>query len=84
MNYVSKNDSNKLDKTSPYYQKSFVITGSFDIPRHKIKELLEQKYDANVLETVTKSVDYLIVGKDGGSKQEKANKLGIKVITDKI
>ena len=31
--------------------------------------------------TLTKSVDYLLVGENAGSKLEKAVKLGVKVIT---
>jgi DNA ligase (NAD+) len=83
-NFVSSIDENNIDKTSPYYQKNFVITGSFDIARHEIKKLLESKYDANVSDAITKNTNYLIVGENGGSKLEKANKLGIKLIYQKI
>ncbi|MCF0227889.1 MAG: DNA ligase (NAD(+)) LigA, partial [Malacoplasma sp.] len=69
---------------SPFYQKNFCITGSFDISREQIKEKLIAKFDANVSNSVNKSTDYLIVGENGGSKQEKAEKLNIKIIRDKI
>lgn len=82
-NYLS-NASSNVDTTSEYYQKNFVITGTFDIPRHEIKKLLESKYDATVTDTVTKNTNYLIVGNDGGSKKDKAEKMGIKIITSKI
>jgi DNA ligase (NAD+) len=82
--YLSNVDESKINVNSPYYQKTFVITGSFDIPRHEIKKLLEQKFDANVGDTISKTTNYLIVGEDGGSKIEKANKLGINIIKDKI
>ncbi|GHU31724.1 hypothetical protein FACS1894166_03690 [Bacilli bacterium] len=82
--YISNVDESKIDKTSPYYQKSFVITGSFDISRHEIKKLLESKYDANIIDAITKNTNYLIVGENGGSKLEKAQKLNIPIINHKI
>jgi DNA ligase (NAD+) len=82
--YISNFNEADIDKNSPYYHKTFVITGSFEIPRHLIKQLLEQKFDANVVETITRTTDYLIAGENGGSKLEKATKLGIKIINDKI
>lgn len=84
MSYLSQVDESQINKNSPYYQKSFVITGSFDIARHEIKKILETKYDAIVNDAITKNTNYLIVGENGGSKIEKANKLGIKIIKDKI
>lgn len=82
--YISRTYVTIENKDSEYYQKSFCITGSFDIPRDKIKELLIQKYDVNVTNSVNKTTDYLIVGENGGSKLEKAQKLGIKLIYDNI
>jgi NAD-dependent DNA ligase (contains BRCT domain type II) len=35
-----------------------------------------------VSDTVSKKVDYLVVGEDPGSKLEKAKKLGIKIINE--
>lgn len=81
--YIGSTVSN-TDLNSEYYQKNFCITGSFDIPREKIKQLLINKYDANITNSVNKTTNYLIVGENGGSKLEKANKLGIKIISDKI
>lgn len=84
INYSSQVDEKSIDKTSPYYQKNFVITGSFDIARHEIKKLLEAKYDAVVSDSITRNTNYLIVGENGGSKIDKANKLGIEIINNKI
>ena len=83
-NYISKINISSENKNSEYYQKNFCITGSFDISRDKIRELLIQKYDANVTNSVNKSTDYLIVGENGGSKLANAEKFGIKLIYDKI
>jgi DNA ligase (NAD+) len=55
------------------------ITGTFDIPRTEIAQLLEAK-GYRVINTVTKKLDYLIAGESGGSKIEKAKSLGIEII----
>jgi DNA ligase (NAD+) len=82
--YISTAQSDTVDKNSPYFQKTFVITGTFSIPRYEIKKYLEAMYDANVSDAVSKSTDYLLAGADAGSKLLKAQKLNIKVITDEI
>ncbi|MDE6477017.1 MAG: hypothetical protein K2L48_02355 [Mycoplasmoidaceae bacterium] len=84
MNFISKVSVSDENKSSIYYQKKFCITGSFDIPRSEIKRLLEIKYDAYISESVNATTDFLIVGENGGSKQQKANKLGITIIKEKI
>lgn len=57
------------------------ITGSFDIPRNIIKELLEAK-GAEVTNTVSKNTTLLLAGSDAGSKLEKAKQQGIKIEND--
>jgi DNA ligase (NAD+) len=82
--YISAIRTGTVDKDGPYFQKSFVITGTFSIPRHEIKRYLENKYDANVSDSISKSTDYLLAGAEAGSKLIKAQKLNIKIITDEI
>lgn len=84
MEYKNTINVSDVNKESPYYQKKFCITGSFDIPRSQIKKLLEDKFDAYVSESLNATTDYLIVGENGGSKQQKAAKLGINIIKEKI
>ncbi|MDE7433893.1 MAG: hypothetical protein K2M43_02025, partial [Mycoplasmoidaceae bacterium] len=84
MEYISNDEISKQNANSEYYQKKFCITGSFDIPRSEIKRLLELKFDAYISESVNSTTDYLIVGENGGSKQQKAAALGVKIIKDKI
>ncbi len=60
--------------------KSFVITGSFAaFSRNEIKEML-RSLGGEVKESVSRNLDYLIVGEDPGSKLEKAQQLGIKCL----
>ncbi len=61
---------------SPLHSKKFVFTGSLlSMTRNKAQKLVEEK-GGEVLETVTKNLDYLVVGDGGGagSKLEKAKK----------
>lgn len=70
------------DTTSPYFEKTFVITGSFEnMAREEIAGLLETKYNAKVTSAISKSTDYLLVGANPGSKFDKALKLNIKTIS---
>jgi len=59
---------------------SFVITGSFqEITRDEITKLIETN-GGKVSSSVSKKTNYVIAGKDPGSKLDKANQLGIKVL----
>lgn len=63
-----------------YLNKTFVITGSFNIPRNQIKKILENLYHCKVVSSISKNVDYLLCGENPGSKLDEANNLNIKVI----
>ena len=59
-----------------------VITGTLSKSRDAFKELLESK-GVTVSNSVTKDVNYLIVGEDpGSSKLTKAKSLGIPTLTE--
>jgi DNA ligase (NAD+) len=61
--------------------KTLVLTGTLSLPREQIKERL-QALGAKVTGSVSKKTDYLVVGADPGSKLEKAEKLGVKVLDE--
>ncbi len=93
MEYISKgasdsfkryNEIAQLEHNQKFHNKTFVITGSFSIPRPEIKLILEECYSAKVNSSVTKNVDYLLAGEAGGSKLEKANDLGIPIVTEEF
>lgn len=58
---------------------TFVITGSFDIPRKEIEEIIEQN-GGKISSSVSKKTNYIIAGEDAGSKLKKAEELEIKII----
>ncbi|MCX8031341.1 MAG: NAD-dependent DNA ligase LigA [Thermodesulfovibrionales bacterium] len=68
-----------LDTHKPLKGLTFVITGSLEIPRKELQEEII-KGGGNVLSSISRNVDYLIVGQDPGSKLDKAKQLNIKTI----
>ena len=58
----------------------FVITGTFEIPRADIKKLIETN-GGKVSDSVSKSVDFLIEGENGGSKVDKAKAMNKPIIS---
>ena len=63
--------------------KNIVFTGSLEeLSRDEAKQLAKN-YGFKILSAVNKKLDYLIVGKNPGSKLKIANELKIKVLTEK-
>ena len=63
--------------------KQFVLTGTLsEFSRDEAKEKIES-FGGRVTASVSKKTDYLVVGKDVGSKLEKAQKLGLIIIDEK-
>jgi len=62
--------------------KTFVVTGSLeDFSRPRIEELI-RSLGGNASSSVSGNTDYLIAGKEPGTKLEKARALGVKVIDE--
>lgn len=62
--------------------KTFVITGKFEsMTRDQAGALIEQ-YGGKVSSTVSAKTDYLVAGESAGSKLDKAQKLGVTIISD--
>jgi DNA ligase (NAD+) len=59
----------------------FVITGTLSVGRKEFAELIT-KAGGVVSDTLSKKVNYLVAGEDCGGKLEKAQKLGVKVISE--
>ena len=72
----------RQDSESELNRKTCVITGRLtDITRDEAKEILI-RLGANVTNSISTKTDYLIVGENPGSKLEKAQALGIKILTE--
>lgn len=61
--------------------KSFVFTGSLTIDRIKAQETV-RKLGGEVSSSVSKNTTYVVAGENAGSKLEKANSLGVKVLSE--
>ena len=69
-------------QTSIFTGKSVVITGSLsNYTRKQAQELLE-KMGASVNSSVSKQTDYLLCGTEAGSKLDKAQELGVRIINE--
>lgn len=64
----------------PLKGKSFLITGTLSISRDEAKEIIE-KQGGKILSSVSSKLNYLVVGTDPGSKLEKAQGLGVDIIS---
>lgn len=65
-----------------FLEKTVVVTGSLqNFSRSEIKEKIEA-LGAKVSSSVSKKTDYVLVGKDPGSKYDKAVELGVKIISE--
>ena len=62
--------------------KAFVVTGSLKAFSRQAAEELIRRHGGNASSSVSKRTDFLVLGKDPGSKLEKAKKLGVKIIDE--
>ncbi len=75
-NDINSNFSKKLDG------KTILVTGALqNYSRNSIKEEIE-KHGGKIASSVSKNVDFLLAGENAGSKLEKSQELGIKIITE--
>ncbi len=71
-----------VDPNHKFFHKSFAITGKFKISRNALIKLIEQKYMGTVVNNITKSTDFLVLGEKPSSKLQKANEWNIKIIKE--
>ncbi len=75
-------ESNTSQTNNLLTGKSFVITGTLPtLKRSEAQELIE-KAGGKVSSSVSSKIDYLVVGEEAGSKLVKAEKLGVKQLTE--
>jgi DNA ligase (NAD+) len=83
---VITNDQPKLTEEAldnPFNNKKIVLTGTLQtMARNDAKAQLE-KLGANITSSISAKTDFLIAGEKAGSKLAKAEKLGVKVLTEK-
>ena len=76
LNFCAQNNVEK----NIFNNKTFVLTGTLQtLKREDAKNMIE-KFGGKVLNSISKNVDYVLVGEDAGSKLEKAKELNLKII----
>jgi len=69
-------------KHLPFHDKKFVFTGSLSsLSRPEASDMVKQK-GGMVASSVSKNIDYVVVGDKPGSKYQKAKKLGLTVVSE--
>ncbi|MCD6318336.1 NAD-dependent DNA ligase LigA [Candidatus Aerophobetes bacterium] len=69
-------------KEKPLKGKKFVFTGSLEHYTRSEAQSLVEELGARAVNSVSKNVDYVVVGKEPGSKYEKAKKLEVKILNE--
>lgn len=71
-----------VDADSPFAGKSFVLTGTLTrFTRQEASAIIEER-GGKVSSSVSKKTDYVVAGEEAGSKLEKAESLGVKVLDE--
>lgn len=70
----------KRSSHGPLSGKSFLITGTLPVKRDDAKEYILEN-GGKILSSVSTKLNYLVVGEDPGSKLERAQELGVSVIS---
>lgn len=72
----------KIQIDNRFEGKTFVLTGTLPtLKRNEAKALIE-KYGGKASGSVSKKTSYVLAGEEAGSKLDKANQLGIEIITE--
>lgn len=75
-------NSLKEVKDSRFAGKTFVLTGTLPtLTRNEASEIIES-FGGKTSSSVSKKTDYVLAGEEAGSKLDKANKLGVTVISE--
>lgn len=63
--------------------KIFIFTGEMEKYSRSEASNIVKSFGGGVTSSISKNIDYVVVGKDAGSKLDKAQKLGLKIIDEK-
>jgi len=79
--YGVNTETTRPKTSQPLKGKKFVFTGSLTLPRSEAGDLVK-KQGGIVTSSISKKVNYVVAGKNPGSKFEKAKKQGIPIIKE--
>lgn len=72
----------KVQQNHTFSQKTFVLTGTLSKYTRAAASALIKERGGKVTESVTKKTDYVLAGEEAGSKLDKAQKLGVQVLSE--
>jgi DNA ligase (NAD+) len=79
--HPTSNIQHSTSPQGPLAGKTFVLTGTLSIERDAMKERIEN-LGGKVSGSVSAKTSYVLAGEGGGSKRDKAEKLGVPVIDE--
>jgi DNA ligase (NAD+) len=74
--------SKENQKVTVFTGKSICFTGSLSFMTRSEAKARSEAMGAHVVDSVSKKLDFLVVGADPGSKLEKARSIGIRILTE--
>jgi DNA ligase (NAD+) len=78
----SASEVSNLAKNSPFSDKTVVLTGSLEkYTRDEAKKII-RNLGGNISSSISQKTDFLLVGKDPGSKHKKAKELEMRIINE--
>ncbi len=75
-------ETEKISDGGPLKNRTFVFTGELSSMTREEAQSIVRKLGGHPSSTVSKKTDYVVAGRDPGSKYEKAKKLGVKIISE--
>lgn len=72
----------KIQIDDRFAGKTFVLTGTLPTMKRSEAKALIEKYGGKASGSVSKKTDYVLAGEEAGSKLDKAQQLGIEIITE--
>lgn len=79
---MSENQEAKVSLSEKLLGKTLVVSGVFSISREELKKFIES-HGGKIGSSISGNTDYLVAGeKSGDSKMQKAQKLGVQVISE--
>lgn len=72
----------KIQIDDRFAGKTFVLTGTLPTLKRSEAKALIEKYGGKACGSVSKKTDYVLAGEEAGSKLDKAQQLGIEIITE--